>query len=423
MTQRSSIARISLSVLAGVVFVVLGFSRSFYDQAFVDSFFAFALASVFILHMRIRPNWRDAGMVVAGLVALAFVDFQFMHFPQKPMAWLSFLGLSSFVVMAIRAIWAKEQTERTLLLAAFIPAALFVGSDYFASTMLQWTFLAHPKTLDLYLLNFDYSLRVELAPIAGQLYALHPWLHNPSLIAYVGLAIPITVVFAGRLVRGREVAFPAMLAFLVTGPVGVLFYNLFPACGPHAVFKQGFPFQVLPMADVQRVILEPIAISGARNAIPSLHMAWVLLALWYSRGLSWIERSIALAFLIFTIFATLGTGEHWFVDLVVAFPFALFIESACAYSISWRNPQRMAAVCFGLGTTLSWLLLLRFTPKLFWTSPLVPWAFSLGTMVLTWVRQANLDKALDSRHPVESKDSGGSQASPISLSANVAVPN
>ena len=423
MSQQRSIVRISLTLVVLVGLVVLGISRSFYDQAFVDSFFAFALASVFILHMRIRPKWQDASMVVAAVLVLAFVDFRLLHFPQKLMAWLSFLGLCSFAVMAFRAIWVGEQYEKRLILSACIPAALFVASDYFAATMLQWTFLAHPKTLDLYLLNFDYSLRVELASIAGQLYALHPWLHNTSLIAYVGLAVPITVVFAGRLVRGRESAFPAMLAFLIIGPAGILFYNIFPACGPLAVFKQGFPFQVLPMADVQRVILEPIVISGARNAIPSLHMAWVLLAWWYSRGLSWVERSIALAFLIFTIFATLGTGEHWFVDLLVAFPFALFIESVCAYSIPWSNSQRMGAIFFGLGATLSWLLLLRFTPKLFWASPLVPWALSLATVALTGVRQASLDKALDLQHPLETIDSSRSDGSAITLSAGSPVPN
>jgi hypothetical protein len=423
MSQQRSIGRISLTLIVLAVFIVMGVSRSFYDQAFVDSFFAFALASIFILHMRIRPKWQDAAMVAGALLVLVFVDFRLLHFPQKLMAWLSFLGLSSFAVMAFRAIWVREPSERRLILSAFIPAALFVASDYFAATMLQWTFLAHPKTLDLYLLNFDYSLRVELAPIAGQLYALHPWLHDASLIAYVGLAVPITVVFAGRLVRGREAAFPAMLAFLVTGPAGILFYNLFPACGPLAVFKQGFPFQVLPMADVQRVILEPIAISGARNAIPSLHMAWVLLACWYSRGLSWMERSIVLAFLIFTIFATLGTGEHWFVDLVVAFPFALFIESACAYSIPWRNLHRMSAICFGLGVTLSWLLLLRFTPKIFWTSPIVPWALSVATIALTWIRQVHLDKALDSQYPLEAMNSSRSQGAQVTLSVASPAPN
>jgi hypothetical protein len=296
--------------------------------------------------------------------------------------------------MAIRTVWAKEVATVKKLLYAWGPAALFVLSEYFASTMLQWTTAAHPKTLDLYLLSFDYSLRVPIVFIAGQMYSLRPWLHNASLLAYVGLAIPISLVYAGRLVRFKEKASPAMLAFLITGPLGILFYNLFPACGPHALFQQGFPFHPFPMAQAPRLQLEALVVPGPRNAIPSLHMAWVLLAWWYSRGLSRIERLIALTFVIFTVFATLGTGEHWFVDLIVAFPFALFVQAIAAYSVSWKDSRRVAAFLFGLLCTLGWLVMLRYGAKIFWSSPLVPWALAVATVVLTVIRQAKLEQSV-----------------------------
>ena len=391
----------------------------------MDAFFAFALASVVVLHFRISPEWSDAAMVVAGTLIFAAVDFRLLHFQSLPMAWVSFLGLSSFLVMAIRAIWSKDRGAARLLLYAWVPAVLFVASDYFASTMLAWTAAAHPKTLDLYLLSFDYSLRVELVFIAGQIYALHPWLHNASLIAYAALAIPISVVYAGRLLRDKEKAFPVMLAFLITGPVGILFYNLFPACGPSALFQQGFPFHVFPMDAAQKLLLEPLAVSGARNAIPSLHMAWVLLAWWYSRGLSWFERLIAFTFLALTVFATLGTGEHWFVDLIVAFPFALLIRSACTYSLPGKNPQRLAALFFGLLCALSWLVMLRYGGRLFWTSPIVPWSLAAATVVLTIIRQAKLERAVDlpSSFEEQAKVANSDQEPEVSLPVNSPVCN
>ena len=303
-------------------------------------------------------------------------------------AWFSFLGLSSFVVIGVRSIWEQE---RRFLLYAWVPAALFVMSDYFASTMLQWTTEAHPKTLDLYLLSFDGSLRVQLAFAVGRYYARLPWLHISALIGYIGLAVPIAVVYAGRLIRFRERAFPSMLAFLIAGPFGILFYNLFPACGPHGLFGQAFPFHPLPIADLSRLALEPVPIPGARNAMPSLHIAWTLLAWWYSRGLSSIERFVAFAFLVLTVLATLGTGEHWLVDLVVAFPFALMIQAICAYDVSSRETTRVTALALGLGGTLAWLVTLRYGAKLFWTSPIVPWAFVVATIALISIRQAKLD--------------------------------
>jgi hypothetical protein len=381
------------SLLTAVVLVavgMLGFSSTFYGEALDDAFFGLALASVVILHQRVGPSWLDAAWTAAGMAVLGIVDFHFLHYPPKVMAWFSFLGLSSFAIMVLRSIWSQR---RRMFLYAWIPAAAFVMSDYFASSMLEWTAKAHPKTLDLYLLSFEGSLRTQLAFVAGQLYARLPSLHNLALIAYMGLAIPITTIYAGRLVRFKEGAFPAMLAFLVTGPMGILFYNLFPASGPHNLFRSNFPFHPFPIADLPRLALAPLAMPGPRNAMPSLHLAWTLLAWWYSRGLSWMERAIAFAFLALTAFATMGTGEHFFVDLVVAFPFALLICGLCAYPVSWKDSRRIAAILVGLGVTLAWLAMLRYGAKLFWSSPIVPWALSAATMAIAYIRQAKLDAA------------------------------
>jgi hypothetical protein len=394
-TRKKYTAKVILTLVLIVCTGALAFSRQFYTEALADAFFAFALASIVIIHLRIRPTWLDAGILPAIAIFLAFVDFRLLHYTPKVMAWLSFLGLGSLLVMAIRSVWAPNREALKMLLYGWVPAVLFVSSDYFASTMLAWTAAAHPKTLDLYLLSFDFSLRVPLVFIAGQMYEVHAWLHNASLIVYVGLAIPITIVYAGRLVRFKEKAFPSMMAFLITGPVGILFYNLFPAGGPHNLLPGLFPFNPPSVLDVPRILLEPVVIGGARNAMPSLHMAWVLLAWWYSRGLSRVERGIVLIFLVFTAFSTMGTGEHWFVDLIVAFPFALLIQAICAYSLSWNDGRRLSAFFFGLLVTFSWLAMLRYGAKFFWTSPVVPWALVAATVALVCIRQAKLDRALD----------------------------
>jgi PAP2 superfamily len=395
--------KIALTALALACAAKLIFSRTFYDEALIDAFFALALGSIVILHFRVLPKWRDAAWVAACTLAMAFICFRVLHFPHAVMPWFSYMGLSSLLVLAIRLIWADD---RMLLLYAWVPAVLFVSSEYFASTMLQWTFDAHPRTFDIYVLMFDASLRFQPAFLAGQLYELHAWLHNASLIAYVGLAIPITMVYAGKLAREKEKAFPAMLAFLITGPIGILSYNLFPVSGPHALFGHKFPFTPLPYDRIVHVILEPVAIAGARNGMPSLHLAWTLLAWWYSRKLSPIERAVAFLFLGLTAFSTMGTGEHWFADLIAAFPFALMIRALCAYRLPVNDARRRTAFLFGLGGTLGWLLLFRYCTRLFWTSPVVPWALIAGTLALTTIRQGILGKAEDSEQ-VPAAPAGG----------------
>jgi hypothetical protein len=331
----------------------------------------------------------DAILIVLITGFLAIVDFLALHYPPAFLAWFSILGLSSLIIIAVRTTWERG---RRLLLYAWVPAVLFILSDrYLARAMHDWTARAHPKTLDLYLLSFDASLGVQLAFKVGAYCARFLWLYSSVLFAYLGLAIPIALVYAGRLVRFREGAFPSMLAFLIAGPMGFVFYNLFPACGPLYVFGQAFPFHPFPIATVSRLALAPAVFSGWRNAMPSLHLAWTLLAWWYSKGLSWIERLVAFAFLAMTVLATLGTGEHWFVDLIVAFPYALMIQAICAYHVPWKDPVRKTALALGLGGTLGWMAMLRYGTDLFWTSLIVPWALSAATIALVSLRQAKLD--------------------------------
>lgn len=367
--------------------LLLALSRQLYTGG-AGAFLTFILASFVIIHLRIRPRWVDVVLIVLITAFLAMVEFHMFHHPPRIMAYFSFLGLSSFVIMAVRSIWAREGR---FLLYAWVPVAIFAVTVPFVNAMHEWTAKAHPKTLDLYLLSFDSSLRVHLAFSVGQYYARLPWLHNSALLAYVGVAIPMALVYVGRLIRFREGAFPSALAFLIAGPMGFLFYNLFPACGPLYVFGQAFPFHPPTIAVLSRLALVPAAFPGARNAMPSLHLAWTLLAWWYSKGLSWIERLFAFAFLALTVLATLGTGEHWFADLIVAFPYALMIQAICAYHVPWKDPGRKTALILGLGGTLGWIATLRYGTDLFWTSAIVPWALSAATITLVSLRQAKLD--------------------------------
>lgn len=367
----------------------LGTSAQFYQEALIGAFFGLALLSVLIIHFRVRPSWQDALLLLAGTFFLAAIDFRVLHFKPAIMAWPSFAGLTSLLILGLRSIWAKD-ADRKLLLLAFVPSLLFVTSEYFADSLLQLTSSAHPKVFDLYLFSFDSSLHVQIPFLAGQAFAMYQNLRAAGLIFYVGLPIPIALIYAGRVLRTQEKAIPSFVAFLATGPIGVLFYNLLPALGPTHIFGKDFPWHPLTVEESARLLAEPLAISGAPNAIPSLHMAWVLLVWWYSRGLSWWERSVAFAFLFFTVLATMGTGEHYFIDLVVAFPFALLIEALCAFALPMWDRMRLAAVATGLFGTLVWMEALHYAPRFFWRSAIFPWSLCVVTVAVALVCEMKL---------------------------------
>jgi hypothetical protein len=258
-----------------------------------------------------------------------------------------------------------------------------------ATTLLEITETLHPKTFDLYLVSFESSLRVPFSFLMGQLFWTWPWVRFACLVIYIALPLPLALVYAAHLRGKKENALAVMLAFLVTGPLGVLCYNMVPAIGPAHLFGTAFPFHPLSTADAMRINLVPILTKGPRNAMPSLHMTWVLLVWWNSKGLRRWIRAIALFFVVLTVMATLGTGEHYFVDLVVAFPFSLMVQALCSYSLPFGSGERRTAFLFGTFATLTWLAMLSFSTGIFWSSPVVPWALIVATVapsVILWNR-------------------------------------
>jgi hypothetical protein len=385
--------RVLLSSLILAAVPALAVSHVFYASAIASAFYPYVFASVIYIHLRLRFRWADVGGIVLLGVLFALFDAFVLH-PGTVyiVTWVSFLGMASLAIMGLRAVWLEGE-ERRLVLLALIPGILILASNHFAGYLHKWTESAHPKTLDLYLYSFDSSMHVPIAFLAGQLYDKWKVFGAVSFVFYVGLPFTLAVVYAGQALRLRARAIPIFVAFLIAGPIGGIFYNLFPALGPVHLFAERFPWQPLTTDQARRLLLEAVPLGGLRNAIPSLHMGWTLMAWWYSRGLSVWERALAFAFVAFTAFATMGTGEHYFIDLVVAFPFVLFLQALCTISLDWRDSKRLMPFLFGLVTPLVWLWALRFHPRLFWYSPVIPWACCVLTIAFTELARRGLKNA------------------------------
>jgi hypothetical protein len=394
------------AVLFAVIFA-LAASRDFYTGSMVSAYLSLALASALIVLVMIRRTiirhlWFDLLWVAAGGLLLAAIDYKVLHFQPMFMAGFSFAGLSALAVLGARTIWAEGEDQK-LLLYGFLPAVLFVGSEWMATTLLDITEALHPKTFDLYLYSFDCSLHLQFSFLMGQLFWTFPWLRFACLVIYIALPLPLALVYAAHLRGEKKNALAVMLAFLVTGPVGVLFYNMLPACGPAHIFGTAFPWHPLSTDAAMHMAVVPVLLKGARNAIPSLHMTWVLLVWWNSRGLPRWVRAIAFVFLVLTAMATLGTGEHYFVDLVVAFPFSLMVQSLCSFSVPLRSAERRRAFLFGMFATLLWLALLSFATELFWTSPVLPWTMVVATVAPSIFLWRRLLRAGNEEQPVQAR--------------------
>ena len=85
----------------------LGTSEHFYKSALLSLFFGVTLASVVLIHFRVRPSWQDALCVLGGAALFTVIDFGFLHFRPSLAGIASFLGISSLSILGLRAIWSR----------------------------------------------------------------------------------------------------------------------------------------------------------------------------------------------------------------------------------------------------------------------------------------------------------------------------
>lgn len=118
--------------------------------------------------------------------------------------------------------------------------------------------------------------------------------------------------------------------------------------------------------------------------MPSLHAAGALLIFWNSRSFGW-TRIIAFLYLLLTLLATLGFGEHYIIDLVVAAPYALLMQ---ALATECSNQALVALL--GVGCVLSWIGLLYYAIPLLADSRVALLTATAATFILTAIGRALL---------------------------------
>jgi hypothetical protein len=347
-----------------------------------------AIAGSLVFYFRRRPKLPE--QISWALVSAAFgLVVQFPHdrnWINEASGVLALFGFGAFLMLGLRWLWSNA-AERRRTYAVFAPAAALVFFVISAQRALSLANLLYPKTCDLYLYVFDGSLGFQPSFLAGRAMAASAIVRVAATLTYVSLPFVMALVYALRLPKDAERPSWDMIAlFMLAGLGGWALYNVVPATGPGFVFKADFPWRALPYAPLHRLYLERIPVSAdiPRNAIPSLHMAWVVLLYWNTKQLSRAWRIFLAVYAGLTVLSTMGTGEHYFIDLVAAVPFALFVQSVVSPFHKTALARRVVAAGSGLGLTLLWLILVRFAAKAMLVSPLFPWILVVLTGVAVW---------------------------------------
>ncbi len=363
-----------------------------YHDFLVIPYFAVGLSCILILQLRVLPSLRAATAVVAIALALLQLDIRLLGYARSAMAALSLFGLASLLVLGWEAIWKEAGAERVR--RAFLAAAALGVGVAAVGLYIEKSFFWNMQLYDLYLYSFDSSLGAQWTFLPGQYVARHPAAQRVALLGYDLVLVAPALVYAA-LIDDRRRARTAFWSFLLVGPLASVCFLLFPATGPAYAFRT-FPKLVVPAGEIARLLPRAVELTGPRNAMPSLHFAWVLLAYWNARGTSKWVRGFCGLLLVLTIFATLASGEHYGVDLLVAVPFALGVQALAVWISGVHEKNVARALIASLGLTAAWLVALRFGNRMFWVSPVVPWAAVVGTLAASVYPYRQITEALAS---------------------------
>jgi hypothetical protein len=373
-SSMARLLRILVATLFGL-FVLLAWTGLPLDVPYIG----YGLGSAFVFQIAVRPRrWEILPVVIAGAV-LAFFEVLTVHHGRFAELRIStcfgLLGLVSFLVLGFRAIWAEAE-ERRQLKNVLIPAAALTFFILGSQQLLNLGGLIFTHTLDLYAYAFDGSLGLQPSFLLGRLFRDYEAVNLVGHFTYYVLPVPMVLVYAAHLRRRDAAPLFILELFMAAGLLGYFLYLAFPAAGPLYVAGPEFPGSPLTLSALHELQLRPVPINWTipRNAMPSLHMTWALLIWFNCKPFSRPVRALALLFVFITVFDTLGTGEHYLIDLVVALPFAVFIQALCTDWLSLRSPVRLTPLVGGASLTLLWLAALRFGTAIFLLSPVIPWA-------------------------------------------------
>jgi PAP2 superfamily len=343
--------------------------------------FCFAGAPVLLaVRWPLRRVWL-ANAVLGGGITLYYRVMHGNAVPWVPS--LLFGAGSASILIALAGAAASGGSERYARLRTAAVVALFPAKLYLGVKVLAWTAALAPLTCDLILTVVDRSLGGDASFAIGRLVSSNLPLRLVSRWAYDALPLAVMIAAALRWRRYGE-ADPASipLGAGVAAALGILAYLVVPAAGPVYAWGARFPFQP-PSAENLTLALNAVDPRIFRNAMPSLHFTAALMVAWGTWPLGRAARFFGISFLGLTALATLGSGEHYAIDLVVAVPFAVAIEMAVRQPPAWWR-----TTATGAGVTAAWLVMLRWAPQLF-TVPGLSWvlvALTLAVMpaVLWW---------------------------------------
>jgi len=328
-------------------------------------YIAFAFTGAFVTQLMFRSDAR--AVLYAMLAGAGFAAVYWLHHGALLAFYGSsiaipgaFLGMGTMFALSAQWYWA-EPGQRALRFALARDAALVpllcVGSMLAVGPAIGLTPLTYDRVL--YLFDAKLAGASQLPPswVIGRLFVDHNWLRLACSYVYNSLPLFLAICLALQWQdRHKKIWYPLDLRWLsmTLGCIGFLLYQFCPAAGPVYLFPKEFPSAIPNLA---AIVAEPGFMREVpRNGMPSLHVGWTMLLLWNMRHRAWWLVLPATLYVAMTALATLGLGEHYLMDLIVAVPVGLAMQ---AMWLRAEGPAHWIVMGAAFAAVLGWLFAFR----------------------------------------------------------------
>jgi hypothetical protein len=291
------------------------------------------------------------------------------NMPFTPVVWFSCIGMIALSISRFYGVRHAVPAPELYIFLYTIVLVLFINH------------LPYPvRALDTHLLFFDYNFGY-FGVVIGRMYRESSFFGALLGLTYNSLMLAVTAIYL--VLPNTPVRRRFIVAVVLAGTIILPLYLVCPAAGPKYLFGDRYSWWIPDLSGPPTTVHIPIATAfpNGMNAIPSGHFAWALLSYWFAR--KYCSKGVRVAsgvYAVLTSLATLGTGEHYVVDLVVSVPFAAAIWNTV------HRQWRFAGI--GLGVVLAWLIALREAWALA-IPPLPAWLLIASTIAFFALRVAD----------------------------------
>jgi hypothetical protein len=340
----------------------------------------FGIAVLYVLGS--RPSRVECALAVIGGLGLLFIcplarpsDFAGEALVRAG----AFVGIGGLFAMCVRAICRRD---RDLALETLARSLIFVVLGIALGTMLSAASEMRPLKYDLFLYRIDVRFGAAISFAMGRLFGEWPPIGRFEIVVYDSLPLAFAILYVAHLRRAKQGPVDILTLMWLNAIVGYGLYFIYPAAGPLYAFGAAFPGA--PPAP-EALAAQLVRLNAFPNAMPSLHMAGVVLIWWNARH--WrLGGGVACVFMLLTAVSAVGFGEHYFLDLLIAFPYALAIQA-----LSTKSARRFQALALGTVMTASWFLALLYAPRELAAAPVwLMWALATVTVAIPLIAQAKL---------------------------------